>query len=296
MSVTIRPLDGNFGVEIQGLDPAAAGDGDLRRVLAALYESRFAVLRTPGLSKKDYVAFARRIGEPITLSADPDYPEIARITNIGTDTRKEARGAAHWHTDQSFRHRVASVTMLYSVQAPARGGETRFCNMAAAWAALPEATRARIDGLRVIHRHGVSVVARPGDHVPIPPRGWDQTRSVTHPLVRRHPVTGRKTLYAVTGTSQGIVGMEQAEAQALLAELCEHAFQDRFIAEHRHRPRDLLMWDNPTTMHSATPIGAATGAEDTRMIRRISLHGMPPVLQARTDAGRRAKAGAAAAP
>lgn len=72
--------------------------------------------------------------------------------------------------------------------------------------------------------------------------------------------------------------MEQAEAEALLNELGDHAFQDRFVTQHTHSVHDLVMWDNPTTMHTATPIAAATGPDDTRMIHRISLRGTPGVF------------------
>jgi taurine dioxygenase len=144
--------------------------------------------------------------------------------------------------------------------------------------ALSESVKAAIEDLIVEHRHGVSVVARPGDHTPIPPRGWDPGHAVYHPLVRRHPITGTRTLYAISGTSQGIKGMAQAEAEELLEELCVHAFQDRFLTQHTHAAHDLVMWDNPTTMHSATPIAAATGPHDTRLIHRISLRGRPSVF------------------
>ena len=274
----INHLDGSFGVEVPDIDLPGIADADLRTVLLHLYDQRFVVLRTQGLTKPQFVEFARRVGDPIRLSGDPDFPEIAHITNVGIDAKARRLGAAHWHTDQSFRNQVSSITMLYSVKAPSQGGETKFCDMAGAYAALPGPTKRRIEDLTVVHRHGVSVAARPGDHVPIPPKGWDQSTTVTHPLVRRHPVTGQKTLYAITGTSQGIVGIEQAEAESLLNELCDHAFQDRFVARHRYRVHDLILWDNPTTMHSATPMAAATGPEDTRLLHRISLRGTPSVF------------------
>ena len=273
----MEPLNGPFGAEVPLTDVPRLGDAALKRILRCLYDQRFVVLRTTGLTKPQFVEFARRVGDPIRLSGDPDFPEIAHITNSGIDTKARRLGAAHWHTDQ-FRNERSSITMLYSVRAPRRGGETKFCNMVAAYAALPESTKRRIDDLTVIHRHGVSVAARPGDHVPIPPKGWDQSTTVTHPLVRRHPITGQKTLYAITGTSQGIVGMDQAEAEALLNELCDHAFADRFVAQHEYRIDDLIMWDNPTTMHSATPMAAATGPDDTRLLHRISLRGTPSVF------------------
>ena len=275
----MAPLSGNFGAEVTQADVTCLSDADLKRILLCLYGQRFVVFRNAGLTRAQFVAFARRIGDPIRLSGDPDFPEIANITNVGIDAKAERRGAAHWHTDQSFRNQVSSITMLYSVNVPVQGGETRFCDMAGAYAALPEPTKRRIEDLTVIHRHGVSVAARPGDHVPIPPKGWDQSTTVTHPLVRRHPITGQRTLYAITGTSQGIVGMEQAEAESLLKELCDHAFQDRFVARHKYRVHDLILWDNPTTMHSATPMAAATGPDDTRLLHRISLRGTPSVFR-----------------
>ena len=167
--------------------------------------------------------------------------------------------------------------MLYSLQSPKRGGETRFCDMAAAYRALPATRKSEVADLMVEHRHGVSIARRREDHTPIPPKGWDY-RTVYHPLVRSHPVTAEKTLYAVTGTSQGIRGMDREAARNLLSELGDHAFQERFVAAHAHRVHDLLMWDNPTTMHSASPIGRATGPDDTRLIHRISLRGYPPMF------------------
>lgn len=277
-TLKIERLPGNFGVEIRDIDVPRISDEDLKDVLLSLYENRVTVLRTRGLTKEEFVTFARRVGDPVRLGASrEDYPEIAQITNVDADTAQEKRGAAHWHSDQSFREEVASITMLHSVQAPSSGGETLFCDMVAAYEALPEATQEQIENLRVEHQHGVSIAARPGDHIPVAPKGWDY-RTVYHPLVRRHPVTGTKTLYAISGTCQGIEGMEQAEAEALLKELGDHAFQDWFITRHAHSVKDLVMWDNPTTMHSATPIAAATGPDDTRLIHRISLRGTPSVF------------------
>lgn len=279
LTLVIERLSGRFGVEIKEIDVPSVSDEDLKDLLMNLYEHRFVILRTQGLTKEEFVAFSKRVGDPITLSKkSEDYPEIASLTNVDTDTAKEKRGAAHWHSDQSFRQEVSSVTMLYSVQAPSCGGETLFCDMVAAYDALSETVQEQIDDLIVEHRHGISISARPGDHTPVPPKGWDQNTTCYHPLVRQHPVTGTKTLYAIAGTCQGIKGTEQAEAEDLLKELGDHAFQDRFTTRHTHSVHDLVMWDNPTTMHSATPIAAATGSHDTRLIHRISLRGTPSVF------------------
>lgn len=279
LTLNIERLAGRFGLEIKDIDVPRISDEDLKNMLLNLYEHRVVVLRTKGLTKEDFVAFSKRVGEPTLLNPNSeDYPEIATITNVEVDTEKEKRGAAHWHSDQSFKEEVSSITMLYSLQAPSRGGETLFCDMAAAYEALPETVKEQIDDLIVEHRHGISIAARPDDHTPVAPKGWDQNSTVYHPLVRRHPVTGKKTLYAVSGTSQGIKGMREAEAANLLKELGDHALQDRFITQHTHSVHDLVMWDNPTTMHKATPLAAATGPHDTRTIHRISVRGNPSLF------------------
>ncbi|MDE0009024.1 MAG: TauD/TfdA family dioxygenase, partial [Gammaproteobacteria bacterium] len=153
----LQPLDGNFGLVARDIDLPTLSDAGLKTLLLALYENRFVVVETGGLDRSDFVAFARRVGQPIRLSGHEEFPEVARITNMGADTLSARKGAAHWHTDQSFREELSSVTMLYSVQAPKRGGETRFCDMAAAYRALPEGRKSEIADLMVEHRHGVSI-------------------------------------------------------------------------------------------------------------------------------------------
>ena len=276
---SVKPAEGSFGVVVGDLDLTKMSDAQLRQLLTLLYSQRFVVLKTSGLEKRDYVAFSKRIGTAIPLSNDVHFPEIAEISNLKVNTKKKRLGAAHWHTDQSFRSTVSSVTMLHSQVSPEIGGETKFCDMVSAYNALSRETKAEIEDLVVVHRHGVSIVARPGDHVPIPPRGWDKTITAFHPLVRRHPVTKQKTLYAITGTSQGIVGMNPSEAKELLEQLCEHTFTDPFVTSYKHEVGDIVMWDNPTTMHSASAIDEATCAEDTRILLRISLKGAPSIYK-----------------
>ncbi|MCY3859493.1 MAG: TauD/TfdA family dioxygenase [Gammaproteobacteria bacterium] len=284
----IDPLNGNFGKVVRDVDIPTIDDEKLRKILTTLYANRFLVIKTNGLVKSEYRDFARRIGEPIQLSRDADFPEIAHIANSETSTLKSRLGAAHWHTDQSFKRTVSSVTMLYSVHAPATGGETKFCDMAAAYDALPDATKSEIDELVIEHRHGISVSAPKGDHKPIPPPGWNPEYTAFHPLVRQHPETRQKTLYAVTGTAQGIQGMSKGEATILLNSLTSHVLQPRFTTSYRHQVHDIVMWDNPTVMHSATPIDQATNSSDSRLLWRISLRGSPSVLRVEQQADVRA--------
>ncbi|MBA03149.1 MAG: hypothetical protein CMQ36_03835 [Gammaproteobacteria bacterium] len=273
-----RALSGNFGVEVADPDVATMSDDELRELLFALYTNRIAVLRTGGLTEVEYVDFARRIGDPLLLIPDKvAYPEIIPVDNLRENIKKTKHSAAHWHTDQSFTSPLASVTMLYSIAAPSSGGQTHFCDMAGAYDALSESIRSEIDEMEVVHRRGVSIVARQEEHAPPILKDWDY-RTVHHPLVRRHPITKRKTLYGISGSSQGIRGMSDAAAKRLLESLCDHALAPRFLNSHHHRVGDILMWDNPTTMHKASPIGQATGPDDARVLWRISLTGIPSVF------------------
>ena len=270
-----RALPGPFGIEVQYCDPRTLTEETVRELLETLYSNRILVIKTNGLSKVEFSELASQMGEPIRLSSAENHGEIAQISNADVNTVYSKLGAAHWHTDQSFRRHVSSVTMLHSKKAPLQGGETRFCDMAAAYRALPESTKVEIADLYVEHRHGVSVSARPGDHKPIPPKGWDRDYTVYHPIVRRHPVTGESTLYGITGSSQGIRDMDSDRATELLNDLCRRAFQEEFMSSYKHEVGDILLWDNPTVMHAASPIAASTDESNTRLLWRISLRGYP---------------------
>ena len=186
------------------------------------------------------------------------------------------------HTDQSYEKVPASATMLYSIAAPEQGGETQFCDMAAAYDHLDEGTKRRIDGLRVAHKYGRG--KRRKDEPPANPIVNDEQDSrvppVYHPLVMPHPVTSRKALYALGHGAYAIEGMADAEAEALLDELKDHALEERHIYRHKYAAGDLVVWDTLQTMHAATPIGVATGKADSRLLWRISVRGRPAVRAA----------------
>ena len=284
--IAITPLDAAFGAEIRGVDLAAGADEALMRLLTgALYDHRVIVIRGQRLDEERYLGFGRQWGAPIPHVLDhmrmAGYPELMTVGN--TEKRDEdpkiRNGAALWHTDQSYEEVPASATMLYSLIAPAEGGETQFCDMAAAWDNLDEGTKRRIGGLRVAHKYGRG--KRRKDEPPANPIVNDEQDSrvppVWHPLVMPHPVTGRRALYALGHGAYAIEGMADAEAEALLDELKDHALEERHIYRHKYTAGDLVVWDTLQTMHAATPIGVATGKADSRLLWRISVRGRPAV-------------------
>ena len=164
------------------------------------------------LTQDQYLQFGESFGTPIPHVVDQDrleeYPGITTIHNRTQEKKKYVDGAAWWHTDQSYETQPAITTMLYSVQAPKKGGETRIADMVAAYEALSDSMKSRIADLEVEHLYGKGIALQKDD-IPTPSLSEAQSKRVPpvrHKLVRPHPVTGQKTLYSPAGTSQGIQG------------------------------------------------------------------------------------------
>jgi taurine dioxygenase len=181
-----------------------------------------------------------------------------------------ADAGTYFHTDYSYLQVPARATMLYSIEVPKAGGNTLFANQYAAYDDLPDAMKRRIDGLIGIHHYGNRKVADEMSRVAASPLTAEQKAKmplITHPLVRPHPVTGRRALYAVSGSSYGIVGMPEDEAVALLDELAAHATQPKYVYSLSYRVDDVVIWDNASLLHSAT----LTDPDDPRTLWRITI-------------------------
>ena len=287
--LSTTPLDGPFGVRIDGLDlRAPVADDVMRDVLRAFYDNQLIVISGQDLTPVEFERFARGFGTPhphvLSHRRMPGLPGVMAISNLVDDDGTPVHGfngAAFWHTDQSYEAEPSSATMLYAVAAPATGGRTLIANLHAAYDALDDAMKARLDGLTAIHLYGNRDEDAPGE-LPASALRDDAQRAAVpacrHPLVRRHPVTGRKALYAVAGTSRGIEGMAEPDALALLAELKAFATQVRFVTAHRYTVGDVAIWDTAATLHKAERIGPATGAHDTRFHYRVTVKGTPPLM------------------
>ncbi len=281
-----EPAPGNFGKRILGLNLSEPSAPEvLKALFITLYEHRFLVIPGQDLTLDQYLRFGESFGTPIPHVVDQSrlerYPEITTIHNRVQENKKYVDSAAWWHTDQSYEAQPAITTLLYSAQAPEKGGDTRFADMVAAYEALSDSIKSRIADLEVEHLYGKGVALQKDD-IPTPPLSEAQKQRVPpviHKLVRPHPVTGQKTLYSPAGTSQGIRGMALAEAKTLLNELAAHALQPRFQNKHHYAVGDVVLWDTAATMHAASPNHAATGPDDTRVLYRISVRGIPPLLQ-----------------
>jgi taurine dioxygenase len=284
----IQALTEHVGAEILGLDLRQELERDtLTELCDALYAHRVIVIREQKLTRDQYLAFGQQWGKPIPHVLDHmrmrRYPALLTVGNTEVRDRevKIRNGAALWHTDQSYEAEPASATMLYSLIAPTAGGETQFCDMRAAYQALPEAQRTQLDRYELAHKYGHGK-RRTGELDVNPIINDDQDQrvpSVYHPLVLTHPIAGHKALYALGHGAHGVKGLAIDEADALIESLKDHVLQEQFIYRHAYQRGDLVIWDTLQTMHSATPIDVAKSRHTSRLLWRISVRGKPSVYQ-----------------
>lgn len=273
-----RPLSDHLGVALEGVDLSRPlSDEAFREVERAFWDGQVLAIKGQRLEPGQFLRFARRFGPPEPHVIDTfHHPEAADILILSNRRKPDgapaglADGGTYFHTDYSYLEVPARVTMLYSVEVPSRGGDTLFADMYRAYDDLPEATKARIDDLVVLHHYGNRDDLDETSRTAASRLDESQKRKVAwvrHRLVRTHHGTGRKALYAVSGSSFEIEGMPRAEGIALLDELKAHALQDKYRFSYRYDVGDVVLWDDLATLHSAT----LTDPDDPRTLWRITV-------------------------
>src|SRR6202163_4135379 len=272
-----KPLCPGFGLETSSVDvsrPLAAEE--FAEIEQTFFRGQVLVLRDQSLTPAQYLAFARRFGPPEPHVIDqfhhPANPNILILSNRKKDGQPVglADAGTYFHTDYSYLQVPARATMLYSIEVPKSGGNTLFANQYAAYDGLSEAVKRRVAPLIAIHHYGNRKEMNDASRIaasPLTPEQKAKMPLITHPLVRAHPVTGRTALYAVSGSSYGIVDMPEDVAVALLDELAAHATQPKYILSYAYGVGDIVIWDNASLLHSAT----LTDPNDPRTLWRITI-------------------------
>ena len=282
MNIAAQAADAPLGAEIEGVDLAQALDEDVFRAIdAAVCEHLVVVLRQQQLTPAQLLRFARRFGDlemsPRTQFAMPSYPEILLLSNI-LDAQGRPIGNADagrtWHSDMSYTATPPRNTMLYAVEIPHNDagealGDTLFASAEAAYEALSAEMQARLQGLQAIHRAGAKLYA-PGSGLADAVQGLPD---VIHPVIRTHPVTGRKAIYVREGECVGIVGMPDAESLPLIKELSDFVIQPAFTHRHQWRVGDVLIWDNCGAQHLAIK---DYDLPQRRLMHRVTVNGAAP--------------------
>lgn len=286
MNMKVRRLAETFFAEVEGVDAAAGFD---ETEWSAFYDAylthQVLVLHDQSLSAMQFHALGERFGpvEPHTVEMY-HHPEAAGITVLSNRTEmgrpKGIRDAgSNWHSDYSYKQVTANATMLYALEIPEDGGDTIFADLAAAYDALSQEMKSRIDGLQVRQQYRWS---RDRSH---PENRWNllsdkerkKTPEVIHPLIRTHPETDRKGLFITPAVSSGIkeiVGMDAEESQDLIAELYQHIDDPKFQRRFKWQVGDLVIWDNRTLMHKATT--DVLPPDSFRTLYRINTTGSVP--------------------
>ena len=278
MSVNISKLSEHIGAEVAGIDLSQPLEPAIRNELnQAFVIHSVLALRGQQLEPHQMVAAVQNFGDIFrqhnTRFALKDCPQIHYISNQDryADGKRYIPGEGY-HTDHSNDARPPKATVLHAVKLPDSGGDTQFVNMHSAYQALPVETKQRLHGLQAVHVYQSKHSAR--KLMSLPDQGKAAVpQSVTHPLVRTHPETGRKSLYLNPIRIEAIVGMPEAEALSLLEELLAHATQERFQYRHRWQIGDLVLWDNRCLLHKAN--GDYDHAQ-TRYLYRVMLQGDRP--------------------
>jgi alpha-ketoglutarate-dependent taurine dioxygenase len=257
-SIGVRPTGAALGAEVRGVDLRGLDATTFAAIHRAWLDHQVLLFRDLSLTDEDLVAFSRWFGRldeaPVQETGQrfvAGHPEIYVVSNVvqdGVAIGSLGSGEAVWHTDMSYLPDPPKASALYALEVPPRGGDTSFCSMYAAWDQLPPALQRRVEGLRVKHdgTYNSGGYVRQG----VTPTGDPRTSPGTlHPLVHRHPETGRRALYLGRRRNAYIDGLSLDESDALLDEIWTEATRDALTWRHQWRAGDLVLWDNRCTMH-----------------------------------------------
>jgi taurine dioxygenase len=278
--IRVRPLSGNLGAEIEGVDLGQPLEDDVfAEVEQAFLEHSIIALRNQTLSHEDQIAFGRRFGEldvhPIAIGME-EYPEMIRVLKPAGE---RASFGTSWHSDNTFFEAPSKASILYGVEIPPYGGDTLWTSTQKAYEALSPKMKEIVDGLVAVHSAsraydpGMTGEAKYRGEAAINYRYSDSIRDeVEHPVIRTHPETGRKAIFVNPMFTLRIAGLSAPEGKALLEFLYDHTTRPEFTCRLRWEPGTLAMWDNRCTQHYA--LDDYEGFE--RLMYRITVAGDRP--------------------
>src|SRR5436190_6625760 len=288
-SIEVLPTRAALGADVRGLDLSGEiDDRDFAEIYKAWNDHLVLRFRGQRLDDNALVAFSRLFGV-LCMSPTPSagermvvrLPEIAVISNIvvgGKAVGSLGNSELVWHQDMSYNELPPKASLLYGIETPTAGGETFFYNLYKAYATLPQVLKSRIQGLSCKHdatRNSSGQLRK----------GFEERYSnaerpgAIHPLVVRHPETGRASLYLGRRPNAWIVGLADADSDALLDELWAHVQQGPHLWAQAWRQRDLVIWDNRCTLHRRNQLDPSL----RRLMHRTQVRDKARPAPARSD-------------
>ncbi|MCY3768696.1 MAG: TauD/TfdA family dioxygenase [Gammaproteobacteria bacterium] len=258
--MNFRPITALTGAEVQGIDVRTVGPASFQQLRKALAHYKVLYIQNQHLDTEQLCTFSRGIGPLIRVPFIQPMEENADVIAVLKEADETNMGVfgGDWHSDFSFLPQPPMASILYSVEVPEAGGDTVWANMAAAYAALPEATKAFLKDRQVIH------TGKPYGTTHAPPRKTrftgsiqmdrnnpDADKETVHPAVCRHPDTGEPMLFVSPTYTTRFSDLSEAQSEPVLNEIYAHSTQPEFTCRHRWQAGTIAMWDNRATMHCA---------------------------------------------
>ncbi len=275
--IHVTPLNPVIGAEIHGVDLSKPlGEATFKEIESALHQHLVVFFRGQDLSPDSHLAFASQFGE--LEPPHPFFPKIDSHPQISVLENDEDRPPEtnYWHTDVTWRDKPPMGSVLYGADIPRSGGDTLWANMYAAYDRLPDDLKAKLEGIRAVHSIEVFDASQNYDNAKdkaalseilkkYPPQ--------SHPIIRTHPVTGRKALFVNATFTQHIEGMDTAESDAVLQVLYDVVKLPEVQVRFSWTKGAVAVWDNRATQHYAV----ADYWPQYRRMHRITINGDKPV-------------------
>ncbi|WP_337661000.1 TauD/TfdA dioxygenase family protein [Erythrobacter sp. Alg231-14] len=268
----LTPMAPKCGVEISGVSLADCTDAQMDDIRRAIYEHGVAVFRDQEFTPENHIAFGKRWGGMDINNYFPQQGDYDEISVVKKEPTQNTNIGGAWHTDHSYDQIPAMGSVLVARELPPTGGDTMWAHMGAAYDALSDDLKAKIENLEAFHtadhvykEGGLYAQTDMGEHL----RGQDLKTGAVHPVVIRHPQTGRKLLYVNTAFTINFVGQTRDESLPLLTELCNAALTEDNQCRLQWKPGTVAIWDNRTSWHNAMNDYAG----HRREMHRITLSG-----------------------
>ena len=268
----VKPLSNLMGAQITGIDLRNKISKETKAELLKVITNYLVVcIKGQKLSPSKLADVSRLFGKPkqyfVKDETVDDIPEVIVVSNRTREDKPKVY-ASHWHTDDSYRKKPATLTFIYPDILPENGGGTDFINCYSVYDDLPQELKIKIKKLRAVHkwqsRRNVSEVVK------LTKEQEKDTPPVEHPLIRTHPMSNKKSVYINPNRIDHILGFNEIDSDKLLDEIYEFSFQDKFQYRHNYEKGDLVIWDNRCTMHKAN---SDYDVSHLRIMHRVMLEG-----------------------
>lgn len=271
--IEIQPIAGALGAEISGVDLSQSLDDQaIAAIRKAFLEHLVIFFRGQKLEPQQQLAFARRLGEPMEYPQLKGLPECPLITPVVKLEHERVNFGGVWHSDTAYLERPPMASMLYALEVPPRGGDTLFANQYLAYETLSEGLQKTLHGLIGVNTSTKAQASRTREDR-LKEAGAELKVLVgEHPVVRRHPETGREALYVNFGHTERFKGWSEAESRPLLEYLFAHQVQPELTCRFRWEKGSIALWDNRCTQHN--PVNDYHGYR--RVMHRVTLAGDIP--------------------